>query len=448
MTSGHPPGPGMGLIMCTCLVTGNMIGSGVFFLPSQLSRFGWIAIVAWLVTGAGSLMLAMVFARLAPAYPGVGGPYVYARRAFGEFPGFWVAWGYWLTVVISNAAVAVATVNFAGYFWEGARDNSTLRIVLMLAMVWSLTAIAARGATASGSVAVLTTIIKLVPLVLIATVGLFWADFSDIEFNPSGQSPMSALSTAAALTLFAFIGLESATVPADDVVNPKRTIPIATVGGTLIAIAVYTLGTLAVFGAVPPGDLASSSSPFADAATSMWGAAAGDVVAIAAIISALGTLNGFILLQGHMPRAAAIDGLFPHHFARCSERRVPIFGLVASSLIASACIFVAESSADGFELLLLLTTVTALVPYIFSAAAQLVLIKTDPGSFSGLHFAKDATIGALAFAYSVWTVYGGGPKATMWSFIALLLGIPVYVWLKWARADRTNQAGELSEVIG
>jgi APA family basic amino acid/polyamine antiporter len=212
----------------------------------------------------------------------------------------------------------------------------------------------------------------------------------------------------------------------------------------LIAAAVYTLGTISVFGSVPADELATSSSPFADAATNMWGEWFGDVVGAAAIVSALGTLNGFILLQGHMPRAAALEHLFPRHFVRLNRRGVPIFGLIASSLIATACVLIAESSEDGFEYLLLITTVTALVPYIFSAAAQLVLLRTDPGAFEGVRFAKDATIASLAFAYSVWTVYGGGPEATMWSFIGLLLGIPVYIWLRW-EAVRSDEDVELVE---
>ena len=417
--------------MATCLVTGNMIGSGIFFLPTNLAPYGWIAIAAWVLTGFGSLMLALVFAGLARALPATGGPYVYARHAFGPFAGFLVAWGYWLTVVVSNAAVAVATVGFTAYFVPELEDGSLAAIAAGLGYMWVLTWINARGVESSGKVVVATTVIKLIPLGLIATVGLFWGDFADIEANPSGEAPFSALSAAAALTLFAFIGLESATVPAGDVRDPTRTIPRATVVGTTIAIVVYLLGTLAVFGVLSPSELATSTSPFGDAAEAMWGTWAGSFVALGAVVSALGTLNGFILLQGQMPMAAADDRLFPKQFTQRNRRGVPTFGLLLSSIIASGAIVIANTMEDGFEYLLLLTTVTALVPYLFSAGAQLVFLKTMPDKFSRVSFVKDATIGALALAYSLWTIYGGGETAVFWSFLALMAGVPVFVLMRW-----------------
>jgi len=417
--------------MATCLVTGNMIGSGIFFLPTNLAPYGWIAIAAWVVTGLGALMLALVFGGLARAVPATGGPYVFTRYAFGPFAGFLVAWGYWLTVVVSNAAVAVATVGFTAYFVPELEDGSWAAVAAGLAFMWVLTAINARGVESSGKVVVITTVIKLIPLGLIATLGLFWGDFGAIEANPSGDPPFSALSSAAALTLFAFIGLESATVPAGDVRDPTRTIPRATVVGTTIAMIVYLLGTLAVFGVLAPSELATSTSPFGDAAEAMWGGWAGTFVAVGAVVSALGTLNGFILLQGQMPMAAAEDGLFPKQFAGRNERGVPMVGLVASSALASGAIVLANTSDDGFEYLLLLTTVTALVPYLFSAGAQLVFLKTMPEKFHRASFAKDATIGGLALGYSLWTIYGGGEEAVFWSFLALMAGVPVFVLVRW-----------------
>ncbi len=425
----------MGVFMATCLVTGNMIGSGVFFLPRALSAFGWIAIIAWVVTGAGSLLLALTFARLGSAYPSTGGPYIYVRKAFGDSAGFIVAWGYWLTVVVSNAAVSVAAVDFLSYFIEELEENTTARIAMNLVIIWSLTALAARGVRSSGMMAVATTVLKLIPLLLVTVAGLIVADLSDIEFNPTGDPAFTALGAAAALTLFAFIGLESATIPAGDLQPPKgRTLAISTVTGTSIAVVVYIFGTLAVFGQLTPAELSVARNPFGSAAESIFGSTGGNIIAAGAVISALGTLNGFILLQGHMPLAAARDRLFPKRFLYENGRGVPMFGLLVSSAIGSVCVFVAELSEDGFDTLVLVTTVTALLPYLLSAAAQLMLMVTDRDAFNPVALVRDGVISGLAFAYSAWTIWGSGADSVRYSAMLLILGIPVLIIMRWQQS--------------
>ncbi|MGA9276994.1 amino acid permease [Ilumatobacter sp.] len=436
----------MGTFMATCLVTGNMIGSGVFFLPRALSAFGWIAILAWIVTGAGSMLLALTFARLGSAYPSTGGPYIYVRHAFGDSAGFIVAWGYWLTVVVSNAAVSVAAVDFLSYFFDGLADNTAVRLATNLAIIWGLTAIAARGVHSSGAMAVITTVLKLIPLLAVTIVGLMVADLSALEFNPSGEPPLTALGAAAALTLFAFIGLESATIPAGELQPPAgRTLAVSTITGTAIAVVVYIFGTLAVFGQLTPAELSVSANPFGDAAESIFGSTGGSIIAAGAVISALGTLNGFILLQGHMPLAAARDGLFPNWFRNENTRGVPMFGLIASSVIASVCVFVAELSEDGFDTLVLVTTVTALLPYLMSAAAQLLLMVTDRDAFNPVALISDGVIAGLAFAYSAWTIWGSGAESVRYSAMLLIAGVPLLIIMRWqqARDGKVSDAAAL-----
>jgi APA family basic amino acid/polyamine antiporter len=300
-----------------------------------LAAYGGISLVAWLLTTAGALLLALVFARLGRAYPETGGPYAYSRRAFGDFMGFWTAWGYWIAIWAGNAAIAVAFVSYSAEFWPALEANALLGGLVGIAAIWLLTWVNILGVRQGGVMQAVTTVLKLVPLVAIATLGLLFIDTANFTWNISGHTDLQALTAAAALTLWAFIGLESATVPADDLADAQRTIPRSTVIGTLIAAGVYILSTTAVMGVLPADTLASSNAPFADAARAMFGSWAGTAVAAGAVISTFGCLNGWILLQGQVPRAAARDRLFPAAFARLSPNGTPVFGLVASSVLVT-----------------------------------------------------------------------------------------------------------------
>jgi basic amino acid/polyamine antiporter, APA family len=236
--------------------------------------------------------------------------------------------------------------------------------------------------------------------------------------------------------LWAFIGLESATVPADDVKDPRRTIPRATLIGTLAATAVYIVSTVAIMGIITTGELARSTSPFADAAGVIFGGGWDNVIAVVALISTAGALNGWILLQGQVPLAAARDGLFPRQFARLhGERQTPVFGLVVSSVLVSGLLLTnyTKGLVGAFTFVILLATLTALVPYAYSAAAQVMLLVNEPQAFQGRRLARDAAIAALAFAYSIWAIAGAGDDVIAKGFVLLLAGIPIYLWLSWRK---------------
>ena len=430
----------LGMGMATALVVGNMIGSGVFLLPASLAAFGGISLVGWVVTAAGAMTLALVFARLGRAHPRTGGPYAYSRKAFGDFVGFQTAWGYWIAVWAGNAAIAVAFVGYLGYFWESLTTNRALAAAVALAAIWLLTAVNALGVRQGGLVQAATTVLKLVPLVAIGVVGVFVIDTGNFGgFNTSGDSNYGALSAVAALTLWAFIGLESATVPAEDVVDPERTIPRSTILGTAIAAVVYILGTAAVMGAIPSSALAESTAPFADAADEIFGSWAGGWVAAGAAISAFGALNGWILLQGQVPMAAARDRLFPRLFGRTTATNTPVVGLIVSSVLVTGLMLMnyTESLVDQFTFVILLATLTTLVPYAYSAGAQLLFLATDRERFSGRRLAVDVVIAGLAFGYSLWMIAGSGYEVVFKGFMLLTAGIPVYVWMRWqtARAE-------------
>jgi APA family basic amino acid/polyamine antiporter len=426
--------------MCTSLVIGNMIGSGVFLLPASLAPYGGISIIAWGITAIGATFLALVFARLSRMVPKAGGPYAYTRRGFGDFAGFLVAWGYWISILATNAAISVAFVSYLTVFWPALAENSLLAVIVALGTIWFLSGVNAMGVRSGGLVQLITTILKLIPLIAIATLGLLYFNVDNFTpFNASGQAPMSAVTATVALTLWAFLGLESATIPADGVVNPERTISRATLIGTFLTAAVYVLGTVAVMGIIARDGLAASTAPFADGASKIWGAWAGYAVGLGAVISCFGALNGWILLQGQIPLASARDNLFPAFFKRVSKNGTPVAGIVFSSVLVTVLMAMnyAKGLVELFTFIILLATLTCLVPYVFSSMALLMIFIKDRDKLSGQRLVGSSVIAVLAFLYSAWAIGGSGRDTVYWGFLLLVAGIPVYVWIRWrhSRAD-------------
>lgn len=327
-------------------------------------------------------------------------------------------------------------------FWPAVGTNGILASAVGIAAIWFLTFTNILGVRQGGQVQLITTVLKFIPLLVIGLVGIFFIKGSNFTpFAPQGVFP--GITAAAALTLWAFIGLESATVPAEEVKDPERTIPRATIIGTLLATAVYILATVAIMGIVPNAELAKSASPFADAATTIFGGWAGKGIALVAMISAFGCLNGWILLQGRVPLAAAEDGLFPKQFAKVhGTRKTPVFGLVVSSLLVTGLMVMnyTQSLVQQFTFVILLATLTTLVPYAYSAAAEVYMFFTDRQLFSVKNFAVHTTIAVVAFAYSVWAIAGAGNDVIAKGFILLTLGVPIYVFLKWRQSPSAVKA--------
>jgi basic amino acid/polyamine antiporter, APA family len=423
----------LGLWMVTALVVGNMVGSGIFLLPASLGPYGGVSIVGWAISATGATVLALVFARLSRIVKKSGGPYAFTREGFGDFPGFLVAWGYWISIWTTNAAIAVAFVSYLTVFVPELSTSPILAAGVGLATIWLLTFVNARGVHAAGVVQLVTTVLKLLPLAAIATFGLVHVDFGNfVPFNASGQGAFPAVSATVALTLWAFLGLESGSTPAEHIVDPERTIPRATLLGTLGAAVIYILGTVAVMGVIPSAALAKSNAPFADAARAMWGPWAGYAVALGAVVSCFGALNGWLLLQGQIPLAAARDRLFPAVFSRVSRFDTPADGLVISSVLASILLAMnyTRSLVEQFTFIILLATLNTLVPYIFCSMAEIMIYLKDPARYSGRRLGGLVALSAAAFAYSLWALGGAGMETVYWGFLLLMAGVPFYVWIR------------------
>lgn len=433
-----PPSGMLGLGACTALVVGNMIGSGIFLLPASLAAFGPISLAGWVVTSIGALVLAVIFGRLSRIVAKTGGPYAYTQAGYGEFAGFIIAWGYWIALWTGNAGVAVALAGYVGFLVPAVGNSEAYSLAVALIAIWTLTLVNVRGVQEAGLVQIVTTVLKLVPLVLIGTLGFLWVDALNFSpANTSGKSDLAAISGAAALTLWAYLGLESATVPSGNVVEPEKTIPRATIIGVLIAAVVYIAVTTVAIGVVPSETLARSTAPLADVAREMWGVAGGVLIAIGAVISTFGTLNGFTLLCGQVPYGAALDHVFPDRMGQLSRYGTPANALVVSNLLASILVTMnfAKGLVGAFNTIILLAVMSSLLPYALCSLAELMIIARGGRRMPGPALTKIAVLGALGFIYSLWALYGAGAETVFLGFLLVLAGIPIHVWLKWRHSS-------------
>jgi amino acid transporter len=419
----------LGTAACVAIVIGNMVGSGFYLSPTAVAPYGNLAILAWIVMGCGAICLGLTFAKLARLAPATGGPYAYTRIAYGDFAGFLIAWGYWISIWASLPVIAIA---FAGAVMDlfPALHNRTMAAVLTLSAIWMVVFVNLRGVQAAGIFAEITTYSKLLPFGAIALIGLFYIDASHFsDLNPSGKSLFNASAALAPLTMFAYLGLESATVPAGDVADPGRTIPRSTVLGIAIAALLYVLGTVAVMGVLPREQLVNSVAPFSDAAEILWGPWGAAAVSIGVILSSIGALNGWTLLMGQVPMAAAADGLFPPLFGRLSRAGVPAIGTMVSASLATALVLVQAVGSPGFSafynLVVGLSTMAAVIPYAFCALAGGLVEAHAAG---GGPIPRTTIIEAIAFVFAVFTLYGCGAEPVLYGLVLLVLGIPVYIW--------------------
>jgi APA family basic amino acid/polyamine antiporter len=420
----------LGFWQSTSLVVGNMIGSGIFLLPASLAIYGGISLLGWIISATGALLLASVFGNLARRLPHLnGGPYAYTKVSLDSFPAFLVAWSYWVSIWSANAAIAVALVSYLGVFFPVLNVNPIAAIITGLSFIWLLSWLNSQKITTVGFVQLITTILKLSPIILIGFVGIFYISSDNLpSLNLTSTTNFSALTATITLTFFAFLGMECATIPASGTDNPETTIKKATTTGTIIAVAVYILSSIAIMGLIPAEILAKSNAPFADAAELFWGSAAKYIVAAGAAISTLGALNGWILIQGQIPMAAAHDNLFPKIFGKLNKNGAPTAGIVISSIFVSVLMVLNYSKGlvEAFTFMIMLSTLSVILPYLFSTASFAILLYKENKKL----ITKHQLTAFLAFCFSMWVIVGSGHEVVFWGFILLMAGIPFYVLIK------------------
>ena len=422
----------IGLLAATSLVVGNIIGAGIFVLPASLAKFGSISIVGWLFTATGALILAKIFSNFSKKLKGKsGGPYIYSKVVFGDFIGFLVAWGYWISCWVNNAAIAVAIVSALSFFFPELVTNPFYATLTGLSFIWVFTFTSSKGIKSSGNIQILTTIAKLIPLVLIILFGFFIFDLEIFpEFNLTDQNDFEILPIVAVMTLYAFLGLECASIPAENIKNPEINIPKATMAGTLISTLIYILSTIVLFGIIPAENLVNSPAPFAEAGEIIGGKYFGFLISAGAAISAIGALNGWILITSYMPMTMANDRLFPKVFAKKNKKGFPYLSLLLGSILTSFVMTMnyTDGLVDRFEFLILLTTLSTLIPYFFVSVSY-ILFHVEKRLFKINSF-RSVILGLFGSLYSLWAIFGSGIDSIVYGTILLILGIPIYLILK------------------
>jgi APA family basic amino acid/polyamine antiporter len=414
-----PPPPlskRLGRVMSLAMVVGTIIGSGIYVLPSTVAPFGINIVFAFAVTIVGTVCLALAMARLASKLPG--GPYTYIAVAFGDRVAFVTMWSYLVSQWTGVAAVAIAVGGALGHVIPSVASGMPLAGVA-IGSILVLTAINFTGARSAGMVQILATLIKIVPLLLVALLVLVRLG-SEQPLEPLSPAPISlaAIAGAAALMLFAFTGFESAAVSSNVTDRADDVVPSATVNGTVFVSLIYLVATLSVLWLLPSAIAATSSAPFADATAPALGPLAGALVAIIGAISAFGTGNALILLSTEVARAIANAGDLPPAFARTNRSGVATVSLIAGAAVSTLLVLssISDSFVAVFKFVALVSAVSALVLYLACAAAALK-IKAEGPALAG-----------LAIVYAIAMFVGAGWEATLWGLALAAAGLPIR-WL-------------------
>ena len=444
----------LGLFAATAIVIGNIIGSGIFMAPASLAATAnpKTTIMAWIITAIGSILIALSFANLGSKIPRTGGPIAYTRAAFGDFPAFLIAWTYWIGAWAGNAAIITAFMSYFTYFVPQA-SNPIVAFLVTSAILWFFTLINVIGAKEAGIVGIVTTVLKIIPLIVFIIIGALKFDPQYLSTVSSpGVSGMGTLSSAIAVTLWAFVGLESATVPAGEIKDPERTIKKSTIYGTSVSAIIYILISIIAMGAMSQASLAESKAPLADiinAATGgTWG---GNFIAIGAIVSTLGATSGWILTTGRSAYAASKDNLFPSIFGEIHPRfNTPAASLIISGICANLLLIMnyVGSLRSAYDFMILLATLAFLPAYAFSAAAEIVLLIKHSDDFNIWNFLKNSFVTLVAFAYTIYAIYGTGAEVVMYGFILMLAGIPFYLYMMLQNNKKDRKVDQLKKEAG
>jgi APA family basic amino acid/polyamine antiporter len=443
----------LGLPSATALVIGSIIGTGVFTMPAVLAEAGTSSLLTLGVISIGAVLLGLLFGQLTKRVPNSeGGVYAYARHEFGDFAGYLTAWCYWITAWAGNAAIVASWVLYVEALFGIDHPSAWTNFGIAMAGLWLPAAVNLIGVKQMALFQNITVVLKFVPLLFVGVVGWFFVKAGNFgPFNASGGSLYSGVGIAAGVALFSFIGVECASIAARRVRDPRRNVGRASVLGTAASAVLYLLVSAVVMGLVAHTSLTGNGAPFVDAFQTIFGGAGwvGKTIAAVAVISGIGALNGWTLVTAEVPWAAAKDGLFLPQFAKTYRNGIPWFGILVSTVVASALMGFTYSSNTGltvFTYLVGLSVVTVAIPYFFSACAQLAYLVSRRRTVVGAALARDLAIAGSGILFSLWVTFAAGYQAVYQAMVLVLVGVPIYAFLK-ARRERSDEVPEPADCI-
>ena len=417
----------MGVVQLTILTAVNMMGSGIIMLPTKLAEVGTISIVSWLVTAVGSMALAYAFAKCGMFSRKAGGMGGYAEYAFGKSGNFMANYTYGVSLLIANVAIAISAVGY-GTELMGVNLSPFAICLATIAVLWICTVANFGGAKITGQISGVTVWGVIIPVVGLSIIGWYW--FSPhlyaASWNPHHTPTFSAIGSSIAMTLWAFLGLESACANTDVVENPERNVPIAVLGGTLGAAVIYIISTNVIAGIVPNMDLANSTAPFGLAFAQMFNPTVGKVIMALMVMSCCGSLLGWQFTIAQVFKSSADTGYFPKVFSKVTKADAPVKGMLVIVVIQTvlSLMTISPSLNKQFNVLVDLAVVTNIIPYILSMAALVIIqkvAKVDPRK------ARIANLVAFVGAvYSFYALYSSGDEAMMYGAIVTFIGWTLY----------------------
>ncbi|MBF13367.1 MAG: amino acid permease [Legionellales bacterium] len=423
----------IGFTSLISIVIGSQIGSSVFMLPSELAGYGYYNVMGWMITGVAAMLLAAVFAMLANYFPKTGGPHVFVQATFGETAAFYTGWTYWVISWFSSTAVIITAVE---YLLPVIGSNSPLlSTTLQILLIIIIMLVNLKGVHAAGHTEIVLTVLKCVPLIIIPAIALLYFNVELLDTAPSiqTQQPLSIMSELSLLMLWGFVGLECATAPAGSVINPKSTIPLAIVLGTLIVALTYLINSIALMGIIPADVLKQSSAPYVDVSQILFG---GDWYILMAIITSavcIGTLNAWVLTSGQIALGLAQDKLFPKCFLTLNSHGAPKLGIVISCL--GTIPFLLFLNASAIRHIVEYSGIAFLFVYLICAIS---LFKYELSHHTG-YFKQ--LIALLACLFCLWVLVNTSTDKLLISTVFLLSGIPIRVYLMRQR-EKTLQVTE------
>jgi putrescine:ornithine antiporter len=418
----------MNVVQLTFIVAVNMMGSGIIMLPTNMAQVGAISLLSWLVTAVGSMAIAYGFAQAGIFNQRAGGMAAYAEDAYGKDGYFQVFFLYFLSLAIGNVAIGISAVGYLSTFFPGMSATPIATCISVIALLWLTTVANFGGPSVTGKIGSITVWGVILPVGALCIIG--WIYFSKDTFsaawNPQGLSIGEGMGSSISLTLWAFLGMESAAQNSSAVENPKRDVPLACLFGTLGAAVVYILSTTVIQGIVPNAELAESNGPFGLAYEHMFNPTIGKIVMGLAVLACVGSLLGWQFTIAQTGKSAAEERMFPKFFAKVNAMGAPITGMLVLGVVQTllALSTISPTLSEQFSALVNLAVVTNVIPYVVSLSALIVMMKAQnvsPGTYK-----LNVFIGLIATGYSVFALYASGMEAVMGGM--LVLGITYIIW--------------------
>jgi putrescine:ornithine antiporter len=418
----------MTLVGLTTLVAVNMMGSGIIMLPASMAQIGAVSLLSWGVTAVGSMAIAYCFAQCGLFCSRSGGMSAYTEEAHGKSGFFMASFLYYLSLAIGNVAIAISAVGYMTPFFPWLGTGSTPLFVGVVGLLWLTTVANFGGPRITGKIGAITVWGVIIPVAGLSVIGWFWFKGSvfSAAWNPNNAPLSEAITASIPLTLWAFLGMESAAANSDAVENPKKNVPLACLFGTGGAAVVYILSTTVIQGIVPNAELAASTAPFALVYAKMFAPWVGNVILVLAVAACLGSLLGWQFTLAQVSKAAAEQRMFPKFFAKVTAADAPIVGMVVAGGLqtAMAVSTMSPDATEQFGKLVSLAAVTNLIPYVTSLSALMIIMRKSKVEDS--LFNRNVAVLMVAMLYSFYALYASGKDAVFGAMIVMAIGYLIF----------------------